>query len=364
MRTRRVGRCPISAGASPTSEYSSDWAPSPPPVPTSGFASSPVEPLDIDIIREMYREGVVNLAGVDPRLNASRIAQRLKVGRARVSGRLRFWDRIGFLRRYDVWLNPTLLGWQGAWVSVRVDHPRRKPEVLRQVGLVDGVVSALDFLGEWLSVGLLGPDRASILRRVALIRGFTGVTDVDGPIFWQPPTPRRPLTPLDLRILRALRERPTATLSETARRVGVSTRTMTRRYAELVGDWAVWFVPVFDFSVLAPPVVSLTLALRPGTPHEPILRALRRPFPLLLETRPGSWAVDGSTDTLVAFLVLPSAARMEDLHRLAEGLDGVQGVELLTMVRMHAFPEWFDQHLASLTRPAPRAPHAAPGPLR
>jgi hypothetical protein len=57
---------------------------------------------------------------------------------------------------------------------------------------------------------------------------------------------------------------------------------------------------------------------------------------------------------IVVFVVLPSAAELEVLHRLAETLEGVEAVEPLTMVRMHAFAEAFDRELALLTDGAGR----------
>jgi DNA-binding Lrp family transcriptional regulator len=316
----------------------------------------PIAPskLDIDILRELYREGAVNIAGVDPRLNATRIAHRLHVGRRRVAARLKVWREVGFLRQYDVWLNPALLNLQGAWLNVRVAHPRDKPELFRHLGLIDGVVSALDFLGDWVSVGLVGADDASIARKMALLRGLAGVREVEGPSAWSAPSPRRPLTPLDRRIVHALRQRPDASLVDTARRVGISTRTMTRRYADLVGDWAVWFVPVFDFTALVPPVISLNLSVRRGTSQESIARALRKRFPLVLESRLLGPLPGTPSEMIVVFVVLPSAAELEVLHRLAETLEGVEAVEPLTMVRMHAFAEAFDRELALLTDGAGR----------
>jgi DNA-binding Lrp family transcriptional regulator len=307
--------------------------------------------LDIDIIREMYRDGAVNIAGVDPRLNASRIAQRLHVGRRRVAARLSAWKVVGFLRRYDVWVHPALVGVQGSWLSLRVDHPRRKPDLFRQLGLVDGVASALDFLGDWVSVGLVAADDRMLARKTALLQSLAGVREVEGPGPWLAPPPKRPLTPLDLRIVRALREQPEAMLSTIARRVGVSTRTMTRRYSDLVDDGAVWFVPVFDFTALVPPVVSLNLTVRSGTPPAGVARALRQRFPLILESRFLGGVPGSGTELVLVFVVLPSAARLDDLHHLAETIDGVVGVEPLTMVRMHAFPEWFDQALSGLSAP-------------
>jgi DNA-binding Lrp family transcriptional regulator len=318
------------------------------------------QPLDIDMLREMYREGAVDLAGVDPRLNATRVAERLHVGRSRVAARLKVWKDAGFLRRFDVWLNPALLGWQGGWVSLRVEHPRMKPDLFRRLRLVDGVVSALEFIGEWTSVGLIAPDRETLQRRVDLLRGLAGVSGIEGPAPWNPPAPTRPVSPLDLRIIHALRERPTASLSDIARRVGISTRTMTRRYSELVEGWAVWFVPVFDFTALISPVVCLNLAVDPGTSQDAVVRALRKKFPLVLEARRGALVPGNGTELIVLFVTLPSAASLEELDRWTAAIEGVQGVEALTMIRMHAFPEWFDHQLAALMAPKTRSRRLAP----
>jgi DNA-binding Lrp family transcriptional regulator len=309
------------------------------------------EPLDLDILREMYREGAVNLAGIDPRLSATRIAKRLRVGRARVAGRLKAWDATGFLLRYDVWLNPALFGWHGAWVSVRVDHPRVKPDLFAHLALVDGAISALEFLGEWVTVGLVAPDPESLDRRAGLMRGLAGVRGVEPPVPWRGPAPKRELTTLDVRIVRALRERPTATLSDTARRVGISTRTMTRRYSELVDGLAVWFVPVFDFRAISYPVVSLSLNVGPGVGPENVTRRIRARFPLTLGFQTAELGPELGDGGQLLFVMPPSAAHLEDLEQFVRSIEGVVEFEANVMVRMHSFPAWFDRHLESLARP-------------
>jgi DNA-binding Lrp family transcriptional regulator len=312
------------------------------------------DPLDIAILREMYREGAVNLAGVDPRLNATRVARALRTGRSRVAARLRAWRESGFLRKLDVWPNPALLGWHGAWVALRVDHPRSKPELFRRLALVDGVVAGLEFLGPWLSVGLVAPDPATLARRVELLGNLAGVEEVDGPVPWVVPEPKRPLTPLDLRILRALRERPTGTLSEIARRVGVSTRTMTRRYSELIDSWAVWFVPVFDFRVLPYSVVSLNVHVRSGVGREGVSREVRAAYVMTLEFTAAEAGPVASPEDLVFFVTLPSAAQIEELERRVEAIAGVERVETYVLVRLYDFPEWFDRHLETVLRESVR----------
>jgi DNA-binding Lrp family transcriptional regulator len=312
---------------------------------------TPLQPevLDLDILREMYRGGAVRLAGVDPRLNATSIAHRLRVGRARVAARLKAWDESGFLQRYDVWLNPSLFGWQGAWLSVQVDHPRVKPGLFPRLALIDGAISGTEFLGEWVSIGLVVPDAAALDRRISLIRGLAGVRAVEPPALWQASEPKRPLTPLDIRIVRALRENPTATLGETAQRVRTSTRTMTRRYSDLVENGAVWFVPVFDFRAISFPVISLSVTVRAGTGGRSLARRIRARYPLTLDFQGGDVAPAFDADELVFFVLPPSAAHLEEVERFVTSIEGVAAVEANVMVRMHSFPAWFDRHLETLS---------------
>ncbi len=315
-----------------------------------------ITPLDLDIFREMYRSGAVSLSGIDPRLNATRIAKRLQVGRARVAARLKAWSSSGFLSRYEVWLNPALYGWRGAWLNLRVDHPRSKPELLTRLALVDGVLGGMELLGEWVGVGVVTPDDVTLDRTVRLLRGFPGVREVEPPIAWRVPAPARTLTPLDVRIVQALRERPTATLREIARRVGVSTRTMTRRYGELIDGWAVWFVPAYDFRAIGTPVVSVVVALRPGADPDAVARRLRGRYPLTLEFRDAGVETEAQGLGRAFVVLLASAAHLDELDHTVAAIDGVAGVESTVMVRILSFPEWFDHHLAGLVAARDRAP--------
>ena len=312
-----------------------------------------INPLDVDILREMYRTGKVNVAGVDPRLNATEIARRLHTSRARITNRLKRWSESGFVRRYDVWPNPELFGLTGWTVDLRVSQRLRKPDLFQRLGPVDGVVSALEFLGEWTAVQFVAPDEATCRRRAELLRGLAGVAEVGTPLPWQRIEPRSSLTSLDLRIVRALRQHPGANLTEIARAVGISPRTMTTRYEKLVDEWAVWFVPVFDFTRLPLPVVSLNVRLEPAAPHDRVVRAVRRGFPWTLEFGWGGLGPGALRDYVVLFVTLPSAGAIEDLERLAAGVPGVTDVESLVLVRTHSYASWFDELLAQKTQRLP-----------
>lgn len=324
------------------------------------MSAAPLQPesLDIDLLREMYRGGAVNIAGIDPRLNATRIAHNLGVGRARVAARLKAWKESGLLRRYDVWLNPGLIGWRGAAVNIRVDHPRAKSTLFSRLEMVDGAVMAMEFLGEWITLALVASDETSLARRVELVRGLAGIREVEPPTPWPVLEPRRGLTPLDLRIVRALRERPTATLSEAAHRVGISTRTMTRRYSALIDDWAVWFVPIFDFRAITSPLVSLRAVVRAEVDNEAVIRQISKRFPLTLAFRDPIVGA-GMRREVNVFVMPPSAAHLEDLEQYVSSIKGVVELEMNIMIRLHSFTGWFDSHLEALARP--RVPESPSG---
>ncbi len=306
------------------------------------------ETIDIDILREMYREGAIDMAGVDPRLNATRIARQLGVRRARVSARLKAWRDSGLLRRYDVRVNPALFGCQGAGVNIRVHHPRAKADLFSRLAALEGAVSGVEFLGEWITFGVVTPDAAALERTLRIIRGLTGVREVEVPMPWRMLPPKRELSPLDIRIVRALRENPTAMLSATADRVGISTRTMTRRYANLVENRDVWFAPIFDFRAFSYPVVLLGVTLRAETDRNSILRRIRTRYPLSLAFRGMPERPGPEAGGLLCLVMPPSAAHLEEVELYVASIEGVEELEASVVVRLHSFPEWFDRQLEAL----------------
>lgn len=299
--------------------------------------------IDIDIMREMYRSGGVTVAGIDPRLNASQIARRLRVSRARVDSRLKEWARYGLLQRFDVWPNPALFDLTGFTVDIRLLDRFQKDDLIGRIGLVDGAVGGVDLVGDWISAQFVVRNEAEAYRKTDLLRGLAGIAEVATPILWARLAPSRSLTPLDFRIVRVLRRYPTESLSTIAHHVGVSTRTITTRYGQLVEDLAVWFVPVFDFRALAPPVVSFNVNLSDSVNHEQVTHAFRKAYPQTLEFVRSGFGPVLPAQVAVFFSLCPSSARVEELEGFLRHLPGVQSVEALVMIRIFSFPDTFDR---------------------
>lgn len=300
--------------------------------------------LDIDMLRTMYARAV-SISGIDPRLNANRMARELHVSRARVAARLRAWTDYGFIQRYDVWPNPYLFGLTGASFDVRVDDRLAKDRVLARVALVPGAVGGIDFLGEWVTTTFVLPHDADPGRTAELLRGLAGVAEVGEVAPWAAPESPRPLTPLELRIVRVLRQFPRDSLAAIARHVGVSARTITTRYGRLIDERAVWFVPVFDFRALAEPVLTLNVEFRSADDREAFRTALGRAHPRSLEFRRLAFG-PALPDSVGSFFVVGrSAASRDDLESWVRDQPGVRGHETLVMKRVLSFPETFDRLL-------------------
>lgn len=335
-----------------------------PPERTSEPAAAPraltLDELDVEILRTMYRGGVDALEGIDPRLSASRIGRSLAVGRSRVAGRMHAWVRSGFMSRYDVWINPALFNHRGAWARVRVDRAGRKPELNRRLGLVEGVVSATEFLGTRVNIGIVAPDSTQIERRLDLIRGLTGVEEALRLADWPTREARRQLTPLEVRVVRALRAQPTATLNDTARRAGISARTLTRKYSDLIESSLVWFQPVFDLRSLSSPLVALSATLDRGSNPHAITGQLRLRYPLLVElAEPGP--PPARTYAQFEWGVIVPTAQIDDLTQYASSLKGVERVEWKVPVRTCNYSDWFDSRLEELSVASRRPEHRFSG---
>ncbi len=323
-------------------------------MPTDPEPTLPGDPdLDLAILRVMYPSGHIEPAGIDPRLNATRIARELRVGRGVIAQRLRAWSKFGFLAQYDVWPNPALFGQAPVWLDVRVADRLQKESVLERIGLVPGAVMALDVAGEWIAATFVRPVDEDRRRLADLVQNLSGVREVGPPSGGPVEAPDRLPTPLDFRIIRVLRRHPRESLANIARLARVSTRTITTRYHRLIENRAVWFVPIYDFRALAEPVLSVNVRCASGPDRERFAHSLHRAFPRILEFLRSPVSPMLTEDRLGCVLIARSAARVEGIERWIRAQPGVVDCELAVMVRQVVYPETFDRLIASMPAGSP-----------
>lgn len=313
-----------------------------------------VDETDLAILRELTRDRVFFWASLDPRVCAERVARRLRKSPTTIRKRIAAWAERGFLVRTEVIPHPALLGWRLGAGSIRVDDPRAKAAVIEQVGLVPGALAVLDHVGPWLALNLVGEGEAGFERVRRLIGKFPGVAEVTPCHALAPPAPPRPATPLEWRVLRALRAAPDRSLhAAAAAAVGVTPKTFSRKYRGLLESSAVLFVPVLDFSRCGGgTVVRLIVTPHAGADRASLLAALRR-LPRLMDVFDGQ-ALLGRPDARVdLWMHLPSLAEVEAVAASVLAHPGVEEVEHAIPVRQSFSTAWLDEAIEARAAPGP-----------
>lgn len=312
---------------------------------SGGPPSGRVDETDARILREMLREKVFFWGALDPRVSADDVARRLRLARSTVHARVKAWRRSGLLAASAFTPHPGLLGVGLGGGAIRVQDVRAKEGVLESLALVPGAFSAVDHVGEWVAVCFVRESDAALERLLRLVRRLPGVEEMTpcAPIALQPCG--HEMTPLDWRIVRELRRAPERTLAATARALGVSAKTMSRRYEALLEANALWYLPVMDFTRTEGTVVRLILDLEEDADRARVLAALDA-WPSLFDVTDAKRLIP-QAETVDVALWVPNAGAVEDAMRRALDVPGVRAAEATFPRSWRFFGEWVDERLAA-----------------
>ena len=200
--------------------------------------------LDIRIIRALASPHSFQW---DVRISYARVAKGLKVDEETVRNRLKRMNDAQFLLGWQLVLNPVLLGREAAIIELRVGDTESKAEVIARLKMVEGVMLIDDFYGKELAVTTLYENAAALERQVRLCASLCGSPT---PVSWKVSFPACILTPTttDWRIIQTLRRSGRMRLSDVARALRLTTRTVKRRLTQLVEGNAFYLDPMLDIA--------------------------------------------------------------------------------------------------------------------
>lgn len=198
--------------------------------------------LDIRIIKALASPSSFQW---NVRIPYAQVAAGLDVDEETVRHRLKHMNDVRFLRGWQLVLNPALLGREAAIVELRVDDSESKPEVISRLRLLEGVMLIDDLYGKDLAVLTLYENPSTLDRQVRLFASLCGGST---PVSWKLGFPPCDLTPTrtDWRIMQAVRRDGRGRLSDVARSLRISTRTVKRRMIQLVDGNAFYLDPILD----------------------------------------------------------------------------------------------------------------------
>jgi len=303
-----------------------------------------MDPLDLKIVRTMGIRPYGHAPHAPDHLKPSYIASRLGVEPETVKARLGRMEDAGFIRFYQVYPNLRHLGLEAKAYLFRVPDDDRKREALDRISPIDGLVEVHNFLGPEMCVDLSYRTPHDLGNKLRLLSDFTG--DAAPIPFYErhmPPTSRA-LTAPDWRILKALRYRARRPLREVAAELGVSVKTVRRRFDRMADDGSFFSVPAVD-PAKAPGIVLFELLFY--TTPEADRSALQR----ILEAYedryiyhyvPSSQAL-GNFDVL---LYAESTGEIEDLRLRGRDLAGIAKVAALVFRGWAEYTDWIDAAIA------------------
>ncbi|HEV8595602.1 MAG TPA: winged helix-turn-helix transcriptional regulator [Thermoplasmata archaeon] len=299
-----------------------------------------MDPLDLRLIRTMGIRPYGHRPQNPEVLRPSHLAKRLHIEPETVKAHLARMEASGFIRFYQVYPNFRHLGLESAAYLCRVPDDDQKASAIERMQLIDGLVEVHNFLGAEVCVEVTYRAEHDLSRKLRLLAEFTG--DAKPTRFYDRDMPpvRHALTRSDWRIISALRYRGRRPLAEVGDEIGMSARTVRRRYDRMMKEGSMFIGPTVDAS-RAPGTVLFELLFYTApqadasTPQR-VLRTFEDRY--LYHYVPVSPAL-GNFDVLLA---ADSTGDIEAMRQRGRLIPGIEKVSALVFRGWSESTDWID----------------------
>lgn len=317
-----------------------------------------MDALDVAILRTMG----IDPWGRDPKdpalLKAGRIAKELGVTPERVRDRIARLEKAGVIRGYQLVPNFRLFGMHSSCYYLRFRDEARIPEVASQLDNLDRMAGVWFYVGPVVCVDVTyrtPPELERVLRVLTALAGeseFYKFYDLEMPML------RRPLSNLDWRILKALRGRAMRPLREVASEIGVSTKTVQRRFDRMAKDGAFFIVPRLDWRKVPDAFLFAFLVEYAPESTTGTERALRK---VLEPALVGAYCpTTPQLGHYAAMLFATSLEQVDAYREAAARVKGVRRVEVMIARGGKAAFSWVDDAIEARIAETAATPFAPP----
>ncbi len=312
-------------------------------------AKARMDDLDFRILRELFA-GDTDSFRAD-RASIDEIARRLGTHRNTVSARIkRLTERRIFLPM-TVEIDPGRLGMVGARVFMEVPPQRRTAETREELFHLEGVFGVLAYHDGW-DVVLYGEDEASLASKVEVARALTGARRISWELHTSRDYPQEEqvrISPLDARLIAALLRDARSSFGTMSKEVGVTARTLERRYERLRKEEVISMLPTGAAAVKG----MIMGYVNAEVPEEPEARnhTVRR----MMELFPNHFVRNVATRGRVhLFIYGSSLADLEDQVSEARKIPGIGSLKFRIFVGPYPNPRYRDWLARVLERRAVR----------
>jgi DNA-binding Lrp family transcriptional regulator len=300
-----------------------------------------MDQLDFKIFRTLGLRPSGNESGDFNRINPWVIAKKLGVDGNTVKMRLAKMKKTGFIKYFQIYPNYRLLGIGGGSAYLfELDDPERKNATINQCALVDGVTEITSFVGNQVCIDFTYDDRKDESRRLKLLLGLTNCKRAEKFYERVMPPVRFELSNTDWRIIKSLRYDAFKPLSNVAHELGLSAKTVRRRFERMTNNNAVIIVPVIQPGDVPNTITHvLLLYFKESRREQALMDALR-----LFEDR--YFLIDTTSEgNAMLGLVAQTLAETEENFIRCRKIDGVQNVKTLILKETQDLSEWLDREI-------------------
>lgn len=318
-----------------------------------GAASWRVDGLDIRILRAMGPVAYGLCEGGIDSVRPARIARALGVTPETVRDRVARMEQAGVIAGYEIVPNLRHLGLEATAYLLRPPDESRRNDIRRSLEHVEGLLEVTYFLTPELCVDLAFQTPGQRDRRIRTLAEAAGDPAPVPFMGWAMPAVERQLTPLDWRIIKALRGDAKRSLVEVAEELGVGYRTVKRHYDRMAEERSFFVKPKLDPGAEAGLVpFGLLVFFAPDAPADTSKRVLKELDDHMLF---GQAPLSPQFGHLSATLFADSARKVDELRQKAERQPGVARAQALVLTEVQPKMDWLDELIEATSRTAPPA---------
>jgi DNA-binding Lrp family transcriptional regulator len=294
-----------------------------------------LDELDVKIFRSLISESVVAPSNIEVTSSLREIARKLNSDDTTIWKRFKKLQDAGCMSVWRLVVNPTMFGYMAMDVRVEVQPESAKPDMVRKLRLIHGVIRIAEFLGPGLQILLLYNSEESRSRAIELISRITNTEKMKQ---FRQPLPMsltKRLTETDMAIIRALTMDARKPYVAVAKELGFSSRTVKSRIDKLRSERTLFAVPELkmgDILGLIPVVIYYSYAA--GDVKDSVDRAMASHFDASF-----LWGMFSVPDQAYVVLGLSSMAEAQRTLNWTMEQPGVANAQLDIFVACTGFPE-------------------------
>jgi len=214
-----------------------------------------MDSLDVRVYRELLHSITGPPLESDIRRSYRSVARKLRIDEVTIRNRIKGLQQSGFLKGWQLVVNPSLLGVKLSQLWFDVRPPSAKDDLVRKLSLIHGALAISDYYGSSLTLIIMYETESSARKEFELI---ARISNAESLVRASIPFPgcTIELTHTDWRIMKAIQTNPRQSYPVISREVGISQKTVRRRLQRMIEERALFVIPSLNPKALDGAIIA------------------------------------------------------------------------------------------------------------